>query len=241
VRARKVLPRVLVGVGVVCVVALVLVLTGWEASLWGVFSGRERVQQAIDGAGAFAPLVYLALLVFQAVIAPLPAPAVAIAGGYTFGVVEGFLLTWVGSLAGGVISFGISRFFGRGFVKGRGMTGRLDRYVEEHGVVLIFVLRLIPLVSFDALSYAAGLSGIRFRGFRGDRARDAARHVRVRLFRRGPGWLREVGDPGGPGRPRGPGLPLPEALLRAAPPGPLAGRGGRLRDAPISCLPRGTL
>lgn len=165
VRARKVLPRVLVGVGVVCVVALVLVLTGWGASLWGVFSGRERVQQAIDGAGAFAPLVYLALLVFQAVIAPLPAPAVAIAGGYTFGVVEGFLLTWVGSLAGGVISFGISRFFGRGFVKGRGMTGRLDRYVEEHGVVLIFVLRLIPLVSFDAISYAAGLSGIRFRGF----------------------------------------------------------------------------
>jgi len=165
VRARKVLPRVLVGVGVVCVVALVLVLTGWGASLWGVFSDRERVQQAIDGAGAFAPLVYLALLVFQAVIAPLPAPAVAIAGGYTFGVVEGFLLTWVGSLAGGVISFGISRFFGRGFVKGRGMTGRLDRYVEEHGVVLIFVLRLIPLVSFDALSYAAGLSGIRFRGF----------------------------------------------------------------------------
>ena len=163
VRARKVLPRVLVGV--VCVVALALVLTGWGASLWGGFSGRERVQQAIDGAGAFTPLVYLALLVFQAVIAPLPAPAVAIAGGYTFGVVEGFLLTWVGSLAGGVISFGISRFFGRGFVKGRGMTGRLDRYVEEHGVVLIFVLRLIPLVSFDAISYAAGLSGIRFRGF----------------------------------------------------------------------------
>lgn len=71
----------------------------------------------------------------------------------------------VGSLAWGVISFGISRFFGRGFVEGRGMTGRLDRYVEEHGVVLIFVLRLIPLVSFDAISYAAGLSGIRFRGF----------------------------------------------------------------------------
>jgi uncharacterized membrane protein YdjX (TVP38/TMEM64 family) len=64
-----------------------------------------------------------------------------------------------------VISFGISRFFGRGFVEGRGMTGRLDRYVEEHGVVLIFVLRLIPLVSFDAISYAAGSSGIRFRGF----------------------------------------------------------------------------
>ncbi len=165
VRARKVFARVLVGVGVVCVVALVLVLTGWGASLWEVFSDRERIQRTIDGAGAFAPLVYLALLVVQAVVAPLPAPAVAIAGGYTFGVVEGFLLTWAGSLAGGVISFSISRLFGRGFLEGSGRVGRLDRYLEEHGVALIFVLRLIPLVSFDAISYAAGLSSIRFRGF----------------------------------------------------------------------------
>ena len=37
--------------------------------------------------------------------------------------------------------------------------------MEEHGAILIFVLRLIPLVSFDAISYAAGLSGIRFRAF----------------------------------------------------------------------------
>lgn len=124
VRARRLLPRVLVGGGVVCVVALVLVLTGWGALLWEVFSDRERIRQTIDGAGAFAPLVYLALLVVQAVIAPLPAPAVAIAGGYTFGVVEGFLLTWAGSLTGGVISFGVSRIFGRGLVEGR--AGRLD-------------------------------------------------------------------------------------------------------------------
>ena len=37
--------------------------------------------------------------------------------------------------------------------------------MEEHGAILIFVLRLIPLVSFDAISYAAGLSSIRFRAF----------------------------------------------------------------------------
>ena len=163
VRVRRFLPRVLAGTGVLCAVVLALLLTGWGSSLWEVFSDRERLQQTIDGAGAFAPLVYLGLLVVQAVVAPLPAPAVAVAGGYAFGVVEGFFLTWLGSLAGGVISFGVSRLFGRGFLEGR--VGRLDRYVEEHGVALIFVLRLIPLVSFDAISYAAGLSSIGFRGF----------------------------------------------------------------------------
>ena len=117
------------------------------------------------GAGALAPLLYVALLIVQAVVAPLPAPALAIAGGYGFGVLEGFFLTWAGSLAGGVISFGISRRFGRGLVAGSGPAERLDRFVGEHGAVLVFVLRLIPLVSFDAISYAAGLSSIRFRGF----------------------------------------------------------------------------
>lgn len=165
VRARKVLPRVLLGIGAVCVVLLALVLTGWGAFLWEAFSDRERVQRMLDGAGTLAPLLYVGFLIVQAVIAPLPAPAVAMVGGYGFGVVEGFFLTWAGSLAGGVISFGISRLFGRRFVVGSGRAVRLDRFVEEHGAVLIFVLRLIPLVSFDAISYAAGLSSIRFRGF----------------------------------------------------------------------------
>ena len=165
VRAKKALPRVLIGVGAVGAAVLVLVLTGWGASLWEVLSERERLQGRLEEAGALAPLLYVGFLIVQAVIAPLPAPAVAMAGGYGFGVVEGFFLTWVGSLAGGVISFGISRLFGRGLVAGSPRTVRLDRFVEEHGAVLIFVLRLIPLVSFDAISYAAGLSSIRFRAF----------------------------------------------------------------------------
>jgi uncharacterized membrane protein YdjX (TVP38/TMEM64 family) len=163
--ARRVLPRVVIGVGAACVVVLILVLTGWGASLWEVFSDRERLQGVLQGAGALAPLLFMGLLIVQAVVAPLPAPALAIVGGYGFGVVEGFFLTWLGSLAGGVISFGISRRFGRRFVAESPRAVRLDRFVEEHGAVLIFVLRLIPLVSFDAISYAAGLSSIRFRAF----------------------------------------------------------------------------
>lgn len=138
---------------------------GWGAPVWELFSERERIQRAVDGAGAWAPAVYVVFLLAQAVVAPLPAPAVAVVGGYTFGVVEGFLLTWLGCVVGGVVSFGISRLFGRRFVVASGRLGGLDRYVEEHGGVMIFVLRLIPLVSFDVISYAAGLSGIRFRTF----------------------------------------------------------------------------
>lgn len=157
--------RLTAGVVATVVVALALVYSGQLETVWQFFSDRERIQQLVDGAGLLAPAVYILLLVVQAVVAPLPAPAVAMAGGYSFGTWEGFLLTWAGALLGGIISFGLSRFFGRGFVASSARLAGLDRYVQEHGAILVFVLRLIPLVSFDAISYAAGLSGMSFRKF----------------------------------------------------------------------------
>lgn len=162
---RTLIIRGLVGVTVAGVAALILFFTGEAGILWQFFSDRERIQQLVDGAGLLAPAIYVLLLVVQAVVAPLPAPAVAMAGGYSFGTLEGFLLTWAGALLGGVLSFGLSRFFGRGFVADSARVVRLDRYVEEHGAIVVFVLRLIPLVSFDAISYAAGLSSLSFGRF----------------------------------------------------------------------------
>ena len=158
----RLLVRVLAGTAVVGAAALVLWWLGTWEYLWELFSDRERLQRAVEGAGPLAPAVFVLLLVAQAVLAPLPAPAVAFAGGYVFGTFWGFVLTWFGVLIGGAISFGISRLLGRGFVERSTRLKGLDRQVEEHGAVLVFVLRLIPLVSFDVISYAAGLTGISF-------------------------------------------------------------------------------
>ncbi len=141
---------------------VILWLTGFGESLWGLLSDRERMQRVVDDAALLAPVVYVILLVIQAVLAPLPAPALAMGAGYSFGIYEGCLLTWFGALLGGVISFWISRWFGRDFVAGSERMQRLDRYVDQHGAITIFILRLLPLVSFDAISYAAGLSSISF-------------------------------------------------------------------------------
>ena len=162
---RTLVTRSLVGAAIVVAAALILLFTGEGEILWRFFSDRERIQQTISGSGALGPALFVFLLVLQAVVAPLPAPALAMAGGYCFGTFEGFLLTWFGALLGGVMCFCISRLFGRGFVADSARLGRLDRYVEEHGALVVFVLRLIPLVSFDAISYGAGLSSLSFGRF----------------------------------------------------------------------------
>src|SRR4028119_927936 len=112
--SRKAMSRVVLGVGVVCVVVLVLALTGWGASLWEVFSDRGRLQRVLEGAGALAPGLCMVRLGVRAVVAPLPAPALAIVGGYEFGVLEGFFLTWLGALIGGGVSVALSRRGGGG-------------------------------------------------------------------------------------------------------------------------------
>lgn len=134
---------------------------GWQA-LWEIFSDRERLQSVVEGSGALAPVAYLSLLVFQAVVLPLPAPPMAFAGGFFFGTGWGFALTWAGALLGGAACFGLSRAFGRRLVIRSERARRLDSYVQRHGALAVFVLRLIPLVSFDAISYAAGLSALPF-------------------------------------------------------------------------------
>lgn len=151
-----------IGLVMVAAVALVLWWTGGWGLLWELFSDRDRLQRAVESFGPLAPAVFVLLLVAQAVLAPLPAPAVAAAGGYLFGTLEGFFLTWLGALLGGVLCFFLSRAFGREFVIRSERIKGLDRRVEEHGAILIFVLRLVPVISFDAISYAAGLTGVSF-------------------------------------------------------------------------------
>ncbi len=163
--ARSGFVKALVGAAVVAVGGLVLWWVVGGPEWWELLSDRERVQQAVENFGPAAPVVYVGLLVAQAVLAPLPAPAVAAAGGYTFGTLAGFVLTWLGVLLGGSLCFWISRLFGREYVTRSDRLKGFDRRVEEHGAIIVFVLRLIPLISFDAISYAAGLAGISFPRF----------------------------------------------------------------------------
>jgi uncharacterized membrane protein YdjX (TVP38/TMEM64 family) len=157
--------RLLEALAVAATLGVGALLLWWAAGgqmWWELFSDRERLRQTIEAAGPWAPVLFVSLLVVQAVLAPLPAPALAAAGGYLFGTAEGFVLTWLGALLGGVLCFWISRTLGRGFVERSTRLRGLDHQVKEHGAILVFVLRLIPLISFDAISYAAGLTGISF-------------------------------------------------------------------------------
>lgn len=118
--------------------------------------------------GVWAPVVSALLMVLQALVAPLPAFLLAFANGLAFGLFWGSLLTFASATLAAGISFGLARALGRGVVEALvGHTGLAltDRWFARWGVWAILFARLMPIMSFDVISYAAGLTGMRFRSF----------------------------------------------------------------------------
>lgn len=115
--------------------------------------------------GAWAPVVSSLLMVLQALVAPLPAFLLAFANGLAFGVFWGGMLSLASASLAAAVSFSIARFLGRGpaeAIVGRAQLGAADRWFLRWGAYAVLVSRLVPVVSFDVVSYAAGLTSMRF-------------------------------------------------------------------------------
>ena len=118
--------------------------------------------------GAGAAAVSFLLMVFQSVAAPLPAFILTFANANLFGWWQGAILSWMSAMAGAAVCFWIARALGREAVEklcSRGGLATIERFFERHGDQSVLIARLLPFVSFDFVSYFAGLTSMSFRGF----------------------------------------------------------------------------
>jgi uncharacterized membrane protein YdjX (TVP38/TMEM64 family) len=118
--------------------------------------------------GWWAPVASCFLMVLQALAAPVPSFLITFANGLAFGVWWGWLLSLFGHLLAAGVCFGISRSLGRVPVEvlvGRAGLDSADRWFARWGLYAVFLARLVPGVAFDAVSYAAGLTRMRFGNF----------------------------------------------------------------------------
>ena len=125
----------------------------------------NEVVRLIRSWGIAAPIMSLMLMILQAIVAPLPAFLVTAANGMIFGHIWGAVLSWIGALMGALTSFYIARLFGNvateKIVRNEKVVEYIKRAGEKKGFYVILLSRLVPFVSFDVISYMAGLSGIR--------------------------------------------------------------------------------
>lgn len=118
--------------------------------------------------GPYAMLVSSLLMIFQSLAAPLPAFFITLTNANLFGWWQGCILSFVSSMIGAAMCFFIARILGRDVVEKictKGALKQIEDFFDQYGKKCILIARLLPFVSFDVVSYAAGLTSMRFWGF----------------------------------------------------------------------------
>jgi uncharacterized membrane protein YdjX (TVP38/TMEM64 family) len=122
---------------------------------------REWVRAQVQSAGWAAPLVFIGLQIAQVIAAPIPGEATGFIGGYIFGAGPGFLFSSIGLTLGSMVNFGIGRLLGQRYVRKlipQKSFERLDRLINRQGVLVVFLMFLIPGFPKDYLCLLLGLS-----------------------------------------------------------------------------------
>ena len=133
--------------------------------------GSANVDAVVDyirSYGPYAMAISFALMVFSSVVAPLPAFLITFSNAAIFGWWQGAILSWSSAMAGAALCFFIARALGRDTVErfaGRGALAGVEDYFAKYGSRTILICRLLPFVSFDAVSYFAGLTPVTFLSF----------------------------------------------------------------------------
>ena len=126
------------------------------------------VREFVASYGAYAAAVSFFLMIFQSVAAPLPAFLLTFANANLFGWWQGAILSWSSAMAGAAVCFFVAKILGRDVVEkltSKAGLKQIDEFFEKYGKNTVLVCRLLPFVSFDIVSYAAGLTSMSFGSF----------------------------------------------------------------------------
>jgi uncharacterized membrane protein YdjX (TVP38/TMEM64 family) len=164
---RRPSAREVVAVGLVGLIVLGM------AAAWispdHVIGAAEKSMDVVHALGVRGAVVFAIVHVLVAVSGILPASLLGVAAGAIYGLVSGFLLAAVSTLAGALLSFFLSRSLFRAAVERqaarRPRLRNLDARIARDGWKLVCLLRVSPVMPFSATSLALGLSAVALRDY----------------------------------------------------------------------------
>ena len=145
-------------------IVLVLVYRYLDASglLERLMDGQWLRQQTL-ALGVWGPLLIVGLMALAIVLNPIPSAPIALVSGAVFGHAWGTLYVVLGAEIGALTAFAIARVLGHDLLRRLfGERVALGWLGSQNALTwMVFVSRLLPFVSFDLVSYGAGLTPIK--------------------------------------------------------------------------------
>jgi uncharacterized membrane protein YdjX (TVP38/TMEM64 family) len=146
------------------VILLVLLLAGvaWVFFNYSQFN-QAKLETWIGGTGVYAPLAYV-VAATMATVLMVPGSLFVFVGGVLFGPLGGTCYSLFGATLGAGLAFLIARYIASDWVarESKGKLKKLIEGVESEGWRFVAFVRLVPIIPFSPLSYALGLTRIRY-------------------------------------------------------------------------------
>ena len=129
----------------------------------------DSVMSLIDALGVYGPLLGCLFIVLESIIPPLPLFVFITMNFIAFGNVIGFIVSWVCTVIGCVISYFLVKKFFRNFVikkiKNINLLTRCMSYIENLSLTKVTVILAIPFTPAFMMNIAAGLVNMNFKKF----------------------------------------------------------------------------
>jgi len=156
----------IIGISLVLIFSILYIYLYQSGDLnyfYEINSLHVRLQQL----GSLGPFLIVLLMAGAIVMSPIPSAPIAIASGLIYGHSWGTIYILIGAELGALIAFSISRFLGHDVMQRRFGDRIKSKWLSSnhHLMLIVFVSRLIPFISFDIISYAAGLTKISYMQF----------------------------------------------------------------------------
>jgi uncharacterized membrane protein YdjX (TVP38/TMEM64 family) len=145
------------------VIALIIIFIWWLLDWFDFLQYFTRVdvlQAKIEQLGFWGPAVVMALMAANIVVSPLPSAPILFAAGAAYGAWWGTFWVLAGAQIGSLIAFFLARWLGADVVQKWFGESPALRIIGDQTTLagIVFVSRLVPFMSFDLISYGAGLT-----------------------------------------------------------------------------------
>ena len=135
-----------------------------------VFSNfYNLIMDTIDSMGVYGPILGSLFIVLESIIPPLPLFVFITINFIAFGNVIGFIISWICTIIGCLISYFLVKKFLRNFVvkkiKNIDLLTKCMNYIENLSLTKITVILSIPFTPAFMMNIAAGLVNMNFKKF----------------------------------------------------------------------------
>lgn len=150
------------------IIAFVISRHGFKIKMFKIKKFRIReIKRFILSYGRFSSLIFIIVYSLKPIVFVIPASLLSILAGNIYGPYEAIMLSMISCFFAATLAFFIAKLLGRSFVekllKGKALT--LDESIEKRGFRVMLLMRLSCIFPYDALSYAGGLTKMKYKDF----------------------------------------------------------------------------